>query len=497
MPRVPLLAGTSVVVANAGDAVVLRPPPPGRGTDVEAATREALRFPLDGEPLEALARGAERATIVIEPPALPLPGLAVDPRQRAVATVVDALEAVGIGTERQTLLVACGLMRRPAQRSLPGLVRPELARRFRGRVVVHDAEDPELVQLDDRMPPLRVARELVETDLVVVVTSAETVLSGGPSALLAAAGAEAQRRATAYSLLETAGSGGWRLATRLEQALAARVPLLGVSLVLNHPQLTGLLRGYPYEEEAADRIVRSPLRYGYGALPAFVRRRVLRSLSAERTAAAVLAGPPSSAHAEALLRTIELRGTSLDRPLDALVVGTPGTTPFVPRESPNPLVAAHLGLGHALGLWRDGLPVQDGGVAILVSGFRRTFPRPTQQPYRAFFRAVPVARDPKLLAAAEAAAATDARALADYRDGRTVHPLLPFRDWDACRPALERLASVYIAGARDASAVRQLGFVPIGSVGAALQMARGEAGPDARIGFLLTPPYFPLKVGNA
>ena len=54
------------------DAVVLRPPPPGRATDVEAATREALRFPLDGQPLEALARGATRATIVVEPPALPL-----------------------------------------------------------------------------------------------------------------------------------------------------------------------------------------------------------------------------------------------------------------------------------------------------------------------------------------------------------------------------------------------------------------------------------------
>jgi hypothetical protein len=77
-----------------------------------------------------------------------------------------------------------------------------------------------------------------------------------------------------------------------------------------------------------------------------------------------------------------------------------------------------------------------------------------------------------------------------------VHPLLPFRDWAACRPALERLGAVYVAGARDASAVRQLGFVPIGSVGAALQMARGHRGPDARIGFLLAPPYFPLRVGS-
>lgn len=496
MPRVPLLAGTSLVVANAEDAVVLRPPAPGRATDVDAATREALRFPLDGEPLEALARGAERATVVVQPPALPIPGLAVDPRQRAIATVVDTLEGLGIPTERQTLLVACGLMRRTSERGLPGLVTPELARRFRGRVVVHDAEDPGLVLLDDAPPPLRLARELVETDVVVVVSSAESVLDGGPSALLAAAGSASQRHATAYSLLETAGSGGWRLATRLESVLGGRVRLIGVSLVLNHPQPAGLLHGFPYEAEAAERIVRSPLRYAYSALPAFVRRRILGRLSAERTVAAVLAGRPSVAHAEALLRAIELRGTTLAGPLDALVVGTPGTTPFLPRESPNPLLAAYLGLGQALGLWRDSFPVADGGVAIIVSGFRRTFPHPTQQPYRVFFRAAPLARDPQLLAAAEAAAVADARAIEEYRAGTTVHPLLPFRDWDACRPALERLGSVYVAGARDATAVRQLGFVPIGSLGSALQMARGEAGPQACIGFLLAPPYFPLKVGS-
>jgi hypothetical protein len=496
MPRVPLFSGTSIVVAGADGALVLRPPAPGRGTDVEAATREALRFPLDGPDLETLARGAGRATIVVEPPALPIPQLGSDPRQRAIATVVAALEDAGIPTGHQTLLVACGLMRRTSERWLSGLVTPELARRFHGQVLVHDAEDPALAELDGGPPQLRVARELVETDLVVVVTSAESVIHGGPAALLAAAGTQAQRHATAYSLLETAGSGGWRLATRLEDALGRRVPLLGVSLVLNHPHLTGLLQGYPYEEAAAERIVRSPLRRAYGSVPPFARRSILRRLSADRTASVVLAGRPSIAHAEALLRTIQLRGTTLAEPLDAVVVGTPGTTPFLPRESPNPLVAAHLGLAHALGLWRDAFPVADGGVAIVVSGFRRTFPRPTQQPYHVFFRADAIARDPELLAAAEAAAAADPRAVEEYRAGHTVHPLLPFRDWAACRPALERLGSVYVAGARDATSVRQLGFVPIGSVGSALQMARREAGPDARIGFLLTPPYFPLRVGS-
>ncbi len=497
MPRVPLLSGTRLVVASVpADARILRPPSPGRATDVAAATREALRFPLDGEPLEALVARVTRATIVVEPPALPIGSVVADPRRLAIAAVSEALEELGVPTGRQTLLVAGGLGRRVSRSEITALVTPEFRRRFHGMVAVHDAADPDLAGIPADAPRVRVARELVETDLVVVVSAAETVLHGGPATLLAATDADTQRRATAESLLETRGSEGWRLATLVERTLATRVPLFGVSLVLNHPQFTGLLRGYPYEREAAERIARSPLRLAFGAAPEAVRLRVLRSLRGTRTAAAVLAGPPSVAHAEALLRAIELRRATLEEPLDALVVGIPGTTPFLPREKPNPLLAAHLGLAHALGLWRDAFPVADGGIVILVHRFRRVFARPTQQPYHVFFRADPIARDPQLLIAAEEAVVADARALEEYRAGSTVHPLLPFRDWDACRPALERLGAVYVAGARDAAAVRQLGFVPIGGIGGALQMARGHRGPDARIGFLLAPPYFPLRVGS-
>jgi len=497
--RIPLLSGSRLVIATAPeDAVVLRPPPPGRAVaDVAAAVRDALRFPLEGDSLETLAGRGTRATIVVEPPALPIPAAPNDPRQLAIRAVVDELERLGISTGYQTILVAAGLARRPGQRELESLVTPELARRFHGQVVVHDVEDPGLIALDSASsPPLRVNPALVETDLVVVVTAAETVLHGGPAALLAAAGADALRAAGAHSLLETTASQGWQLAVALERALARRVPLIGVSLVLNHPEVSGALRGYPYEPEALERIVRSPLRHVFSALPDRARRTILRSVPTERTVAAAFGGPPSAAHAEALLRAVELRRAELDRPLDAIVIGVPSTTPFLPRERPNPLLAAYLGLGLALRMWRDAFPVADGGTAILVNRFSRRFAHPTQQPYRAFFHATRAGRDPELLADAERGVAADPRAIASYRSSRTVHPLLPFRDWNACQPALGRLGAVIVAGTGDAAVVRQLGFVPARGVGAALLMARGRADGEPRIGFLLSPPYFPLRVGG-
>ena len=500
MPRLPLLFGTRVMVVDApDDAVVLRPPPPGEPIgDVRAAVRDAFRFPLAGEPLEGLVTRGGKATILVEPPALPIPGAAIDPREEALATASAELERAGVPMDRQTLLVAAGLARRPSARELEslGVVSPGFARRFRGRVVIHDSEDPGLVAVGESgRIPLRVNRALVETDLVVVVSAAETVLNGGPAVLLAAANPEAQRAAGAYSLLETGASHGWRLAVQLERLLERRLPVVGASVLLNQPRLTGAARGYPYDPAATDRIARSPFRPGFGLLPGFARDRLMKSIRRELSAAAAFGGPPSVAHAEALLRVVEARSTQLDGPLDAICIGIPRTTPHLPRERPNPLLAAYLGLGLALRLWRDAFPLVDGGTAILLHRFHRHFAHPTQQPYRELYQALSMgSRDPEDLADVERTAATDERAIASYRSGRACHPLLPFLDWAGCSPALGRIGPVVVAGCRDGAAARQLGFIPARGLGQALEMAHGHAGGEARVGFLLAPPYFPLQV---
>jgi len=260
--------------------------------------------------------------------------------------------------------------------------------------------------------------------------------------------------------------------------------------VLNHPRVSGALQGYPYEAAAVERVTRSPLRRLFGLAPGPLRARVLRSLPLELSATAAFAGPPSVAHAEALLRGVELRGAELAGRLDAICIGIPRATPYLPRERPNPLLAAYLGLGLALRLWRDSFPIAPGGTAILLHRFMRHFTHPTQHPYRVFFQAARGGGPD----AADEGAARDERAVEAYRSGRACHPLAPFAEWAACRPALDKLGAVVVAGCRDAVAARQLGFVPAHGIGAALEMATGRAGRPPRVGFLLAPPYFPLRV---
>jgi hypothetical protein len=496
--RIPLLSGSRLLVVSApDDAVILSPPAPPTHAivDVNAAVRDAFRFPLEGPTLEHVVTRGGRVTLVVEQATLPLPGAPVDPRRQAIAMTVEELRRLGVPDEKQTILVACGLARRPRRKELAALVSARFARSFHGEVVVHDVED-ELVELGswDGLP-LQASRALVDADAVVTVTAAETVLHGGPAALLAAGGKEALRAANAESLVQTSGSNGWELALAMERALAKRVPLIGLSLALDRLQVAETAYGYPYDPASLERIARSPFVRLFRMLPGPVRMRALRTLPIGLGASAAYAGRPSVAHAEALLRAVEFRSARLDRPLDAICLGIPRSTPHLPRERPNPLLAAYLGLGLALRMWRDEPPVVAGGTAILVHRFHRHFSHPTQQPYRAFFAATRAGPDPDAIAAAERAAAADERALDAYRAGHGCHPLLPFADWAGCRPALERLGTVVVGACRDAAAARQLGFVPTHGVGAALQMATGVAGGPPRIGFLLAPPYFPLRVG--
>jgi hypothetical protein len=431
------------------------------------------------------------ATIVIEPPHLPIPSAAFDPRQEAVEAVADELERLGV--MQTTILVATGLNQRLSPREIGVLFRPGFRRRFRGRVIVHDAEAEDLVELGlTGNIALRVSPALVETDLAVTVTAAETVVAGGASAFLRCASREANRANGATSLLETAGSKGWELAVELERLLARQVALFGVSLTLNLPAVFG---GYPYSEDILERVARSKLRRVLSVMPGALSARIVERVPREISAAAVFAGRPSVAHSEALVRAIEFKGARLEEPLDAIVIGVPSTTAFIPRGRPNPVAAAYLGLGLALRSWRSGFPVKPGGTAILLHDFQRRFPAPAQTPYRTLFADPRTARDPHALRQAERAALRDRQAIAAYRAGRSVHPLEPFAVWSACDASLSRLGDVLVAGCRDAPAARQLGFVPVHGVGAALGMAR-SAGAE-RIGYLLSPPYFPLLVGSS
>ena len=499
MARIPLLSGSRVsLVAVPDDAVLLVAPPPlDPLRDITGAVGEALRYPLSGRALADLVTRGGRVAVVVEPRSLPLPGASIDPRQEAVAAVIDELERLGMPAGRQTLVVAGGLARRAGRRELEAVLLPTPAREYHGEVAVHDAASPDLRELElEDAPPVRIHGSLLDADLIVCVTAAESSERGGACALLHACAAESIASPhPAPSLLAPSLSPTGALAGKIAAALARRTAVVGVSIVLDHPRLTGSYRGYPSSAAARAALARSPFRRLTNTLPAAARAHILERTGRELTAVAVLAGSPAVAHAEALLRGISLRGASLAGQLDTIVVPLPWMSLHEPREPLNPITSAATGLGHALRLWRDASPLREGGTVVLLHDLRRTFGHGPQTPYRNLFHVLREAGGAaERPAEAQQAATADAHAIAAYQRGRAPHPLLPYVDWASCAPVLDRAGRVLVAGCRDAGAARALGLIPGHNAGTALEMARGVAGGSHRLGVLLAPPYAPVVV---
>ena len=289
MARIPLLSGSRVpLVTVDDDALLLLPPPPlDPLRDVAAAVGEALRYPLSGPRLADLVTRGGRVAIVVEPRSLPLPGAPIDPRQQAVAAVIDELERLGMPAERHTILIAGGLERRAGRRELEGVLRPMQAR------ATSAARSPSTTP---RAPtcarsssparhPVRIHGSLLDADLVVCVTAAETSERGGACALLGACAAEdIASVGPAPSLLAPSLSPTGVLAGRIAAALARRDAVTGVSIVLDHPRLTGRYRGYPSSPRALAALARSPLRRLSTRSPGALRDVALQQLGRELTA---------------------------------------------------------------------------------------------------------------------------------------------------------------------------------------------------------------------
>ena len=448
-------------------------------------------------------RAAGRATIVVEPPALPIPGAGTTHARRRSPRRSDELERPGVPSR-----AADDARRRRAHAARPTsassrarLVSPELRAPLprHGRGPRRRGSGARSSSGTRASPAARRTARSLETDLVVTVSAAETVLHGGPGACSPPAARRRCARRGAYSLLETAASQGWQLGVELERALADRVPVIGASLVLNLPRLRGGCAATRTTRRRVERIVRSPVRHGFRAAARRRARRTLRSIPRELGAVAAFRRPAvGGARGGAAARGRGALG-ELGEPLDAIVHRDPAhdTAPAarapepaarrVPRPRPRAAALARRVPGRR---GRHGDPAPP-----LPPPLRASDPAAVPRVLPGDARR---ARTRTSSAQAEREAAADERAIAAYRAGRTCHPLLPFADWAALRagarprrrgdrrrlprrrrraPARLRPDARHRRGARDG--------------------ARPRTAADARIGYLLSPPYFPLESARA
>ena len=271
--------------------------------------------------------------------------------------------------------------------------------------------------------------------------------------------------------------------------------MTGVSIALNAPRVGGPLAGYPYDDEATERMLRSRSRRLFQLAPGRVRQRMIERLPREQTAAAVFArhavgrahrGAPSRDGVEGRRARRAGRRARDRHPADDAVHAARAAEPGhggVPRARARAAPVAERAADRA---GRHGDPR-----APASSGASRT--RRRRRTARSSSTRAPRATATRCARPSARRSPTRRRSPTTAPGGRAIRCSRSSSGARATRPA-HRLGAVLIAGCRDAQSARQLGFVPVHGLGAALDMARGRGAQ--RFGYLVAPPYFPLVVSG-
>ena len=334
--------------------------------------------------------------------------------------------------------------RRP--RELEALAPAVGARDFRGTVVVHDCDERRAASRSSST-----ARDAGARHPRARRDRPRRLRDGGrdrPStAAPARSSAPAPRRTIASrrrrpSLLEPRSRRPACSRAGSQRALARRSAVVGVSIVLDHPRLTGRYRGYPSSTRRARRLARSPLRrLSQRAAGLAPRRGAARSSRASSPPSrSSPARPPSRMPRRCCAAIALARRSGSTAPLDTIVVAAPVGARRTSRASrSNPITAAAIAASASRcgsGGTRPRSRGRHGRPAAPIS--RRTFGHGRRRPYRALFHVLREGADrgrarrrPSGCGGGRAARARRVPARA-----RTASAA-PFADWASCAPALD------------------------------------------------------------
>jgi hypothetical protein len=420
--------------------------------DLEAAYRDALSRPLNTPPLEELVRPGARVTVAFDDPTVPCYAPAW---RAAMPQILGALARGGVDDRDITLLCANALHRKFTPGELAGIVGEDVVRRFRDRLLCHDAEDPDgTVHLGTtpRGHPVEVSRAVVDGDLTVYLNCSTS----------------------------RGFSGGWKsvcVGLSTYRSIRTHHDPDTMSMSLHRNRMHEIL-------DEMGRVVEDRL----GEKRIFKVETVLANPlqvhqvfggSVRATRAAVLD----------LLRGVQPpRRGAVAEPVDVVLYGVPDWSPYAAYSFTNPLLTlVSTGLGYLGGMIEAaGRP---GCTVVLATPCPDRWDREHHPSYREVWdRVLPATRDPyRARESFEPELAEREDYLDRYRHGFGFHPVHPVM---ALYPLkrLRHAGRVIVAGARDPGVVRHAGFEPAPSIEEALDLAREEHGAEMRVGLVRYPP---------
>ncbi|MEM4446121.1 MAG: lactate racemase domain-containing protein [Candidatus Jordarchaeales archaeon] len=140
---------------------------PLKGVDnPDSYIMDAIRNPLDSDPLQVLVKKGRRVAILVDGPQVP-----GGYRKRVLNILLNELRNVGVKYKDITLVVATGVYRKPSRKELASLVGEEVIKAC--NVVVHDCEEDGFMVKIGETPfgeAMEVNKWIAESDLVISIS---------------------------------------------------------------------------------------------------------------------------------------------------------------------------------------------------------------------------------------------------------------------------------------------------------------------------------------
>ena len=422
--------------------------------DLDGAVRDALRRPLDAEPLVERVRRGTTVTVAFDDPTVPCyaPMWAT-----ALPIITYELQRAGVDQNDISFVCANALHRKFTHDELARLIGNDFVARHRDRLSCHDAEDTDrIIDLGKSASGLRVEinRAVVESDLTIYLNCSTT----------------------------RGFSGGWKsvcvgLSTYRSIAQHHTPDIMSMSLDRNRmhamlDEMGAVVEGRLGRDRIfkIETVLSSPLAVHavYGGRVGPVRKAVLDKMRAHQPA----------------------RRDLVDEPVDIVLYGVPNWSPYAAYSHNNPLLdLISTGLGYLGGMIEAvGKP---GCTVVLATPCPNRWDERHHASYPEVWEEVlPKTRDPdhaRLEFEPRLACRPDY--IERYREGYAFHPvhavmaLYPLK-------RLRHAGNVIVAGAENPAIPRHCGFEAADDVEEAIRLARDIHGRDARIAFIEYPMAF-------
>ena len=476
--------------------------------DLIEAVDQACAQPIDSDPLADRLRPGMKLTIVFDDLSVPSVTLrAPDVRGRIIERVLSLAAAAGV--DDVVLINGIGLNRRNTEAELRHLLGERVFRSFwaGGRLLQHDAEDPELLTTltsgsesspDSQPTPgedgnasvdLAIHARAAESDLLVVVHLVEGQGGGGFAAISQRLGS----RATIGAELGLAGlTSGAAAGERSAAAIGATVPVFSIEAVLTGPTYVGgleFLGRREWEWGLAAQAKLQAVRRGLAIAPGRVPRRLATIREAGAGVSQVNAGDPSAVDRVSQATIADQQRVEVSGQADVLVLGVPDLTAYSIGSLTNPVLAAWSALGASFASTTGTPMVRAGGAVILYHPLAADFSPLHHPSYVDFFSSVlNTTTDAEVMAAEhEVTFAEDPWWRHLYRTSQAFHGIHPFHRWYAMAPALRHCGDVVVVGG-DRSSAERLGMRAASTLADALEIVAAGVGHSPKIRYLHNPP---------